>query len=59
MEIRPALSIEAFFETTFNLARAGKANDLGLPTPLRLAVIADRFEEELRFAGVPKRVQVY
>lgn len=57
IELRPALAIETFFETTFGLARAGETNDVGLPTPLQLAVIADAFREEFRFGGVPRPVQ--
>lgn len=53
VEIRPALAIEAFFETTFGLAREGKVNRWGLPNPLQLSVVADAFREEFAFGGVP------
>jgi hypothetical protein len=40
VEPRPALSVEAFFETLFGLAQDGKVSPkTGLPNPLQLAVI--------------------
>ena len=53
-EIRPALDIETFFETTYGLAREGKTNAAGLPGPLQLAVLADEFRDEIRLAAVPR-----
>lgn len=57
VEIRPGRGIEAFFETAFGLASEGKANRWGLPGPLQLAVLADAFQDEIYFAGVPFPVQ--
>lgn len=57
VQIRPALEMEAFFETMYGLAREGKTDSRGLPGPLQLAVIADEFREELRIPGVPGPVQ--
>lgn len=57
VEIRPALAIETFFETMFGLARDGKTNDMGLPRPLQLAVIANDFRDEFHFARVPILLQ--
>lgn len=57
VEIRPALATEAFFETTFGLARSGKANRTGLPGPLQSAVLAREFRDEIRAAAVPETVQ--
>lgn len=57
IEIRPALDLESFFETTYGLARDGKTNRWGLPGPLQLAVLADEFREELYFAGAPRSLQ--
>lgn len=57
VELRPALDIESFFETTYGLARDGKTNHRGIPSPLRLAVVANAFRKELRFAGVPAPIQ--
>ena len=53
VELRPGLDIETFFETTYGLARDGKANAAGLPGPLQLAVLADEFREEIRLAALP------
>lgn len=58
VEITPALSIAAFFETTFDLAREGRTNGWGLPNPLHLAVIAWAFREELYLAALPRRLQL-
>lgn len=57
VEIRPALNLETFFETTYGLARDGKANRTGLPGPLQLAVLADEFDEEIRIAAAPGPLQ--
>lgn len=57
VEIRPALRIEALFETAFGLACDGKTDRRGIPSPLQLAVLADQFREEIRPAGVPEGVQ--
>ena len=57
IEIRPALSIESFFETTFGLARDGRTLRWGLPSPLQSAVLADTFREEFAVGGVPISVQ--
>ena len=58
VEIRPALDLETFFETTYGLAQAGKTDRRGLPRPLQFAVLADEFREELHFAAVPRSVQM-
>ena len=57
VELRPALAIEAFFETTTGLARDGKTNRTGIPGPLQTAVLAKAFEAEIRAAAVPGWVQ--
>lgn len=57
VEIRPALDIETFFETTYALAQDGKTNSLGLPNPLHLAVIADAFQDEFTFGMIPEPLQ--
>lgn len=57
IEIRPALAIESFFETTFSLARDGKTNGVGLPNPLQLAVLAREFREEFAVGAVPRPLQ--
>lgn len=58
VEIRPALDLETFFETTYGLAREGKTDRRGLPRPLQFAVLADEFREEVYFAAVPRSVQM-
>ncbi len=57
VELRPALDIESFFETAFGLARDGRTTRVGLPGPLQLAVLADRYREEFAFGAVPRPVQ--
>lgn len=47
VELRPALRMEALFETMAALARAGKLNRKGFPDPLRGAVIARAFKAEI------------
>ena len=56
-EFRPALRTEVFFETFFGWAKDGKTNRKGLPNPLRLAVLMDEYEDELRLAGPPFAIQ--
>lgn len=58
VEIRPALDLETFFETTYGLAREGKTDRRGLPRPLQFAVLADEFRKELYFAAVPRSAQM-
>lgn len=53
VELRPALAIDAFFETLYGLAGDGKTLAWGLPGPLQLAVLADEFSDEVYFAGLP------
>ena len=57
VELRPALDVEAFFETVYGLARDGKTDERGLPGPLQLAVIAHAFRDEIYFAALPRRLQ--
>ncbi len=56
-EIRPALQFEALAETLFHLAAAGKTNARGLPSPLRLAVIAEAYSDTVRAARPSPRLQ--
>jgi quercetin dioxygenase-like cupin family protein len=56
-QTRPALKTEAFFETVWGLAKDGKVNDKGVPSLLRLALIAREYEEEFRLASPPWAVQ--
>lgn len=58
VEVRPALRFEAFFETFFGLAQAGKVDQkTGLPNPLQLAMTLRTFRNELVLAQPPQLVQ--
>jgi quercetin dioxygenase-like cupin family protein len=56
-EVRPALQFERFLETMFGLAAAGKTNRKGMPSPLRLAVIANAHFGDVRLPYVPAFAQ--
>ena len=56
-EVRPALQFERFLETMFGLAADGKTNGRGMPSPLRLAVIADAHFDDVRLPHVPAFAQ--
>jgi len=56
-EVRPALQFERFIETMFGLAADGKTNGKGMPSPLRLAVIANAHFDDLRLPYVPALAQ--
>ncbi len=56
-EFRPALRIDAFFETWFNLAQTGKLNAEGLPNIFQTAVILRGFWNEIRVTHPPLLVQ--
>jgi mannose-6-phosphate isomerase-like protein (cupin superfamily) len=56
-EVRPALDFESLIETLFTLAAEGKTNRKGLPSPLRLAVIADHHFDVVRLPVVPAILQ--
>lgn len=55
VELRPALRIEAFFETMFGLARDGETDQRGIPNPLQSAVLLSEYHEEIRPPDVPFR----
>lgn len=52
-EVRPALQFEQLLETMFALAADGKTNKKGMPSPLRLAVIARAHFDDVRLPYVP------
>lgn len=56
-EVRPALQFESLIETMFALANDGKTNRKGLPSPLRLAVIAKAHFDVVRLPLPPVWVQ--
>jgi quercetin dioxygenase-like cupin family protein len=58
VELRPALSAEAFFEAFFGLAQDGKVNPkTGLPNPLQMAVIMRAHRDLIVLARPPRPVQ--
>ena len=56
VEIRPALRMEALFETTVALAREGRTDPRGMPRPLDLALFMSDVEAEVRAPFVPARL---
>jgi mannose-6-phosphate isomerase-like protein (cupin superfamily) len=56
-EVRPALEFESLIETMFTLAADGKTNKKGMPSPLRLAVIANHHFDVVRLPVVPQVLQ--
>jgi quercetin dioxygenase-like cupin family protein len=56
-EVRPALQFESLIETMFTLAADGKTNERGLPSPLRLAVIAEAHFDTVRLPFPPAWLQ--
>jgi quercetin dioxygenase-like cupin family protein len=57
VEIRPALKMEQLFETAVALAEQGRTMLGGIPKPLDLALFARAFEQEVRAAFPPRRLQ--
>jgi len=56
-EVRPALQFESLIETMFGLAADGKTNKKGMPSPLRLAVIAKYHFDVVRLPVIPQALQ--
>jgi quercetin dioxygenase-like cupin family protein len=56
-ELRPALRTAEFFEVLFDLARRGELDEHGMPSLLRLAVLAPAFADEIRVVSPPWPVQ--
>jgi quercetin dioxygenase-like cupin family protein len=56
-EVRPALGFEQLIETMFGLAADGKTNEKGMPSPLRLAVIANHHFADVQLPVVPRWLQ--
>jgi quercetin dioxygenase-like cupin family protein len=56
-EVRPALGFERLIETMFTLAADGKVNRKGMPSPLRLAVIANHHFGDVRLPFPPAWLQ--
>ena len=56
-EVRPALQFESLIETMFTLAAEGETNRKGMPSPLRLAVIAQAHFDTVRLPFPPAWLQ--
>jgi len=56
-EVRPSLKFEQMVETMFALAVDGKTNKKGMPNPLRLAVIAREYFDDVRLPFPPVALQ--
>ena len=56
-EVRPALGFERLLETMFTLAADGKVNRKGMPSPFRLAVIANHHFGDVRLPFPPAWLQ--
>jgi quercetin dioxygenase-like cupin family protein len=56
-EFRPALRTAEFFEVWFGLAQRGELDERGMPSLLRLALLAPAFGDEIRVANPPWFVQ--
>jgi quercetin dioxygenase-like cupin family protein len=56
-EVRPALGCEQLIETMYGLAADGKTNRKGMPSPLRLAVIARHHFDDVRLPFPPAWMQ--
>jgi quercetin dioxygenase-like cupin family protein len=56
-EVTPALGFEQLIETMFSLAEDGKVNKKGMPSPLRLAVIARHHFGDVRLPFPPAWLQ--
>jgi hypothetical protein len=57
VEFRPALRTEQGFEQLFGLAREGKLGSRGIPNPLRMAVMAGEYLDEVALPFLPRRLQ--
>ena len=55
--VTPALQFERLIETMYSLAAAGKTNRKGMPSPLRLAVIANHHFDDVRLPTIPQSLQ--
>jgi len=56
-EVRPALQFEQLIETMFALANDGKTNRKGMPSPIRLAAIAQHHFDDVRLPFPPVWMQ--
>jgi quercetin dioxygenase-like cupin family protein len=56
-QVRPALNMEHFFETTIGLAADGKTNASGVPNILQTAITVNKFSPVFRMTKPPYIVQ--
>lgn len=56
-QVRPALNMEQFFETTIGLAVDGKVNEKGVPNILQTALTINKFAPVFRMIKPPYAVQ--
>jgi quercetin dioxygenase-like cupin family protein len=56
-KVSPALDFEQLIETMFGLAADGKTSKSGMPSPLRLAVIAKHHFDDVRLPVIPHSLQ--
>ncbi|MRG44486.1 cupin domain-containing protein [Chitinophaga sp. SYP-B3965] len=56
-QVRPALNMEQFFETTIGLAADGKTNANGVPNILQAALTVNKFSSVFRMVKPPYLVQ--
>jgi quercetin dioxygenase-like cupin family protein len=57
VEYRPALRMETFFETLFELGRRGETDERGSPNLLQNAVMLEEYKDEYRLARPSPTVQ--
>ena len=55
--VKPALEFERLIATMYTLAADGKTNKKGMPSPLRLAPIANHHFDDVRLPIVPQPLQ--
>ena len=55
--VTPALQFERLIATMYSLAAAGKTNRKGMPSPLRLAPIANHHFDDVRLPTIPQWLQ--
>jgi hypothetical protein len=57
VDVVPGRRFELMVTTVWGLARDGKTNAKGMPSPLQLAVIGHEFTDVIRFARPPALIQ--
>lgn len=57
IEFRPALATEAFLVELTRIAARGEMNSKGVPNPLRVSLLAPRFDREIEITSPPMAVQ--